>query len=240
MGRHVGAGCVVIVGALSMLVVGTGCGPDVDSISVTPSEINLNKVGASEKLAVEPKNRRGVKVSGAVVSFRSRDPGVASVSPTGEVTAVSHGSTMLELTVPDTDAMEFIRVVVRVPEKVEVRPTASTLYIGATKRLKAKVYDRDDKVINSATFEWSTSDESKARVAENGEVTGIDEGEVTITAKARGIEGSSKVRVTWAPEQKAMIEAEKRGHRGGGSRRGGGGGSGGSKQNWDPRLGMFE
>lgn len=209
------------------------------SIGVNPAEINLGSEGATMDIEAEPRTRQGLAAKGVAVTFRSRDPNVATVSPSGTVTAVAHGTTTIEVQVEGTEVMEFVHVVVRLPDQVEVRPTSTTCYIGGVKRLAAKVLDRGGKEIRPVDITWSSSDVTKATVAD-GEVTGVNEGEVTISATALGLEGTSKINVTWAPGQKALLEAEKRG---GGGRRGGGGGhgGGGSKEGggWDPRLSAF-
>jgi hypothetical protein len=217
-----------------------GCGPKPSTIVVTPAEAVISKAGGTVQLDVEVRDRRGAKVSGFVVEYRSRDPQVATVSSTGLVTAAGHGTTMVDVRLEGTDVMEFVRLVVRLPAKIEVRPRTAECHIGGLKQLSAEVLDHEGKAFQNVSFEWASSDESKARV-ENGEIVGVDEGEILVTAKALGLEGSSKVRITWAPGQKAMIEAEKRfnarASRGrGGQKNGGGGGDGAGT---DPRLGMF-
>jgi uncharacterized protein YjdB len=216
------------------------CGASPDNISVTPAEGSMSKIGATLQLEAEARDRRGAKVSGVIISYKSRDPSVASVNSSGLVTAVNHGTTIIDVTIDGTDAMEFVRVTNRIPEKIDVRPSTGSVNIGGIQKLTAKVLDRDGKSFGNIRFEWSSSDESKASV-DAGSVTGLDESEVVITASALGLKGTSKLRVVWAPGQKALIEAEKRfkarTNRARGRRsQGGGGSSTGS----DPRLGMFQ
>lgn len=231
---------VVMLLALLVLVSGA-CGPSVSRIDVEPAEIALSKVGSTLQINAEPKDRRGAKLSGAIVNFRAREPSVATVSSSGLVTAVAHGTTTIEVRVEGTDYMEFVHVVVRLPEKIEVRPSSTPVYIGGQKVLTAKVLDHDDKVFNNIHIDWSTSNEKIATV-EDGTVTGLDEGEATITAKGMGIEGVSKIRVVWSPALKLAIDAEKRALRGGGGgrKRKKSGPSDGSHLGADPRLKLFE
>lgn len=210
----------------------------VHTIAINPAECSFSKVGASLQLDVEPRDRRLGKMSGVVLSFTSRDPSVANVSSAGLVTAAGHGSTTLVVQAEGTDVMEFVRVVVRLPKRLEVRPANTSVYIGGMEKLTAKVLDYDDKVIKNIAVSWSTSNE-KLAIVSKGAVTGIDEGEVVITAKALELEGKSNIRVAWEPRLKAAIEQEKRFFKKG---RGGGRRGGGKKQSeWqDPRLEIFQ
>ena len=215
------------------------CGPDARSVAVTPSEINLAQVGATLQIETEPRDRLGARV-GAAVSYRSREPEVASVSPSGLVTAQGHGTTTVVIQVEGTELMEFVHVTVRLADRIEISPRATTCYIGGVKRLRAKVLDHNGKAFTNVHFDWVTSDVTKATVDAEGEIVGVDEGDVEITATAMGLKGISKINVSWAPGQKAMLEAEKRAGRGGrgkGRGRSKGGDQGGD---WDPRLSMWD
>lgn len=226
---------------LAGTVVFTSCGPEARSVAVTPTEVNMSSAGATIQIDAEPRDRLGARVNGAVLAYRSRAPEVASVSSTGLVRAEGHGTTTIVVQVEGTELMEFVHVTVRLPERVDIRPGATTCYIGGLKQLKARVLDHSGKAFQNVHFDWSSSDETKARV-DNGEVVGIEEGEVEITATAMGLKATSKISVSWAPGQKAMLEAEERAGRGGGGKRGGRGqgqGEGGGGA-WDPRLSMWD
>ncbi len=234
------AGLLVInLGALALFC--ASCGPDARAVSVTPSEINLSQVGATMQIDSEPRDRLGARV-GAVVSYRSREPEVASVGASGLVTAQGHGTTTIVVQVEGTDLMEFVHVTVGLPERLEISPRATTCYIGGVKKLRAKVLDHSGKAFHNVHFDWATSDSAKLTIDEEGEIVGVDEGDVEITATAMGLKGTSKINVAWAPGQKAMLEAEKRASRGGRGRgRGRGRGQGeGQGGDWDPRLSMWD
>lgn len=241
MGRELHTSTLIGTALGGILCLLAACGQSPFSIAVSPSEINFAKVGATQQLEAEPRDRRGAKIADAVVTYRSRDSSVASVSSTGLVTAMKHGVTTLEIRVQDTEIMEFVRVIVRVPEKIEIRPRNSTVHIGGVQDMSAKVLDADGKVINNISIAWSTGDEKLLRMEKGGRAVGLDEGETTVIAEALGLKGVAKVRVAWAPGQKALIEQEKRfKNRVNRARRRNSGGSGGGGAGSDPRLGMFQ
>ena len=78
---------------------------------------------------------------------------------------------------------------------VTVEPASADIYMGETMELTAKVYNyaSDDTVI------WSSSDESIATVDENGVVSGISAGEVTITATSAEGDASASAVITVKP-----------------------------------------
>lgn len=222
---------------LGLVLASVACS-SVNTISVNPAECSFSKVGASLQLDVEPRDRRGAKMSGVMLTYQSRDASVANVSSAGLVTATGHGSATLVVQAEGTDVMEFVRVVVRLPKRVEVRPANTSVFIGGVEKLTAKVLDYDDKVLQNVPIEWSTSNEKIATVLK-GDVTGLDEGDVVITAKGLDLEGQSNIRVAWEPRLKAVLEQEKRFFKG----RGGGRRNSGSDEpsvGQDPRLGIFQ
>lgn len=80
-------------------------------------------------------------------------------------------------------------------EKVEITSTVTQVFVGKTITLTASV-SPDDAADKSV--KWSTSDAAIATVNENGVVTGVKDGKVTITAKAG--EKSACVDITVNPE----------------------------------------
>jgi uncharacterized protein YjdB len=207
-------------------------------ITFEPDELSFREAGATTLITATAVDRKGARVEGAVVNFSSQVPEVASVSPGGLVTAVGYGTTNIVMQVGTSDLIEFVPVAVRLPDHMEVRPGSTTCYIGNSKLIKATVYDRGNKAYEATKVEWSTSNPSIATVDQRGEVVGMGEGDVIITARALGLEGQSSISVSWNPQSKAEINAAKRG--------GGGGGGGGksSKSSGDgfsdPRLGIFD
>ncbi|MDO4288393.1 MAG: Ig-like domain-containing protein [Eubacterium sp.] len=76
-------------------------------------------------------------------------------------------------------------------EKIELNTTDDYTEVGDTLQLTATVTPADA----TDTVVWSSSDESIATVDENGLVTGVDVGEVTITATAGEVSASCHVQI---------------------------------------------
>jgi len=98
----------------------------------------------------------------------------------------------------DADIVEVARV--------EVTPEETELKERRTVQLSAAAYDADDAVIIDAEITWSSSDEDLATVDENGLVTTLRPGEVTITASAG--DESAEATITITESTIASLEVE--------------------------------
>jgi hypothetical protein len=76
-----------------------GTGPRVVHVVVSPADTTLLGVGATLQYAAEARNAAGSTVSGEVASWSTSDSSIATVSPTGLVTATGGGSATITATV---------------------------------------------------------------------------------------------------------------------------------------------
>ncbi|MEO8090299.1 MAG: leishmanolysin-related zinc metalloendopeptidase [Gemmatimonadales bacterium] len=84
------SGCAMLLGALGAC---SGTGPQVPTnISLSASSISFTTVGQSQQLVPSVTDQDGKAVSGAGVSWASSKQDVATVSPSGLVTAVGSGA----------------------------------------------------------------------------------------------------------------------------------------------------
>ena len=118
------------------------------------------------------------------VTFTSSDPTVAVVSPTGVVTGVAAGSTTITITseqntnVSATVVIEVSNSIVPVTE-ISLNTTSTSASVGSTLQLVATVLPAD---ASNKNILWTTSDASTAEVTNDGLVTIMEQGDVTITA----------------------------------------------------------
>lgn len=131
-------------------------------------------------------------------TFTSNDESVATVNSEGRIKGVSQGTCIVQVT-SKSDERVWARVTVKVLQqvtKVTVTAPADNLGAGSTLQLTAAV--EPDNADNKAVT-WSSSDKTIATVDENGLVTGVKKGSVTITAKSadnKEITGRIKLNVT--------------------------------------------
>lgn len=130
------------------------------------------------------------------LTWKSSDVNVASVA-NGVVTAVSEGSA--EITVSTRDASARCRVeVFPGPESVTLDPASLTLQVGELSRVTATV--RPHRTLDK-TVTWKSLNPGIATV-EDGWVSGLAEGNATITATAGSV--TTNLSVTVLPQIQAL------------------------------------
>lgn len=167
--------------------------PDVVAVtSVTLSKTSQElEIGNTFQLTatVNPSN-----ATNKHVDWVSSNSAVATVTPTGLVTAKSEGTANITATADGKSAV--CKVTVKKPAvpvaSVELDKTDVTLDAEETVILKATVKPDD---ATDKTITWASSNTSVATVDNNGKVTGIDNGTVNITATSGGKTATCKVTV---------------------------------------------
>ncbi|CZT56923.1 Beta-L-arabinobiosidase precursor [Eubacteriaceae bacterium CHKCI005] len=148
----------------------------IPEIKVDPSETRLEAGQTTQLTAtVTPAD------AGTIV-WSSSDETVATVDENGMVTALKAGEATITASL-DTDPSIQSSCIVTVEDKpviipeIKVDPSETQLEAGQTTQLTATVTPAD-----AGTIVWRSSDETVATVDENGMVTALKAGEVTITA----------------------------------------------------------
>ncbi|HEY2824089.1 MAG TPA: Ig-like domain-containing protein [Gemmatimonadales bacterium] len=167
---------------------GGSTGPDtsaVTHVSVSAASL-LNSFGATTRLTATALNSANQSVTGSAFTWSSSAASVATVDPTGLVTAVANGSATISAT---TGAIKGT-VVVTVAQSVatvQMNPATvpSLTSVGATTVLAAAGQDGHSNAVSDAAYTWTSSDATVATVS-NGTVTAVANGTATITATAPG------------------------------------------------------
>ena len=185
----------------------------VSNISVSPNTATLN-VGGTQQF--------GVSGGVAPYTWRSSNPGVASIDGSGRLTALSAGTTIVSVT--DANGLQGATSTITVnaaPVSITVSPASGSVTVGATLQFTASG--------GRAPYTWTVSDSAIASIDGNGLLTGLAAGNVMVTARdAGGAIGSSSVTVTSAATGGGGRGGMGRGGRGGrGGMMGGRGGMGG-------------
>jgi uncharacterized protein YjdB len=82
---------------------------------------------------------------------------------------------------------------------ISVTPASADVQVGATVQLTAVVHDSNGNALSGRTVSWTTSASSIATVSETGLVSGVSEGDATITATVEGKQSTAAVRVLRVP-----------------------------------------
>ena len=208
----VDAGNVEIT-ATSSEVVGratlTVLAPAPAAVLVEPDTVRFSALGDTTRLAVDVRDQIGRPLTDVTVSWRSADTTVASVDSTGLVTAAGDGATTVSATVGEVSG-EAVVTVTQAVGSVVVSPAADTVAVGDTLRLVAKAFDKNGHAVAGVKFNWSSSNDSIARVDRSGLVTANSEGRsrsrgsVTITAASGDAQGTSEITVD-SPDRGALV-----------------------------------
>lgn len=153
------------------------------------------------KVTVKPSNAK------KTVSFKSSAKSVATVSKKGKITAKGAGKTTITVTVKSKNKKTFkfyVKVTgdvtpppttedVTVAKSIKIVAPATTVNVGADLALKATL----TPATATTAVTWSSNDTSIAVVNALGVVTGLKEGNVSITAKtANGLQDTVTLSVT--------------------------------------------
>ena len=149
-----------------------------ENISLNETEKQLNK-GDNLQLTVtyNPEDTTADKT----VTWTSTDDTVATVDENGKVTALKAGTTYIKAKVEDKEVSCKIDVVVPLTG-IDLNKDVAEIVKGQTEKLTVTLVPEDTTY--TGKVEWTSSDDTIATVDENGNVKGIKEGTVTITAKA--------------------------------------------------------
>ena len=136
--------------------------------------------------------------SNTAVTWASSDMSVATVSSSGVITGVTRGNAVITATaVGGSNVKASCNVEVRqYVTGITLDKTSIVLNAGKEQTLAVTGITPDN--VNDKTVIWSSSNPSIATVNENGNITAISEGKVTITATANdgsGVSASCNVRV---------------------------------------------
>ena len=137
------------------------------------------------------------------ITWTSSDEAVAKVSG-GKVTAVAAGKATITVKTTDGGKTATCEVTVTTPvASVELSLAETEVKVEGEVTLEATVAPEDATVKD---LEWSSSDEAVAKVDATGKVTGVAEGEATITVKTKDGGKTATCKVTVTPKEVPVEE----------------------------------
>lgn len=154
---------------------------NVYTIALDPTSVILHKDDTKVLNAVVEKN--GEVVSSPTISWTSSNGTIASAQ-NGTITALKTGDATITASYTDEyNEVHTATTTVSVHAVYALKLNASTakVSVGKTETITATV-TKDGEAVSSPQIEWSTSDSTKA-TATGGVISGVAEGNATITAK---------------------------------------------------------
>jgi uncharacterized protein YjdB len=197
-------------GGTTLVVSATAVAPaKVVRVQVTPDSQVL-ATGARGDFSAVAYDSSGNVLTGRTVTWTSSDSVVATVGPTGTVTAGSPGSAGVLATVEGVSGLARVTVVPPPPARVarvEVLPDSMLLAPDQSGDFTAVAYDSAGNVLTGRQIVWTISDSTVAGIATGGTVTGVAPGTARVTATVEGVAGSARVIVV-APPPVAVARVE--------------------------------
>ena len=165
-------------------------------VSVTPDAATLTALGAARQLDATASDASGTPIPDAAFTWTTRAPAVATVDPSGLVTATGEGTAWIVASTGD--GADSAAITVAVPATVQVSPATATLTaFGHTQPFTAVVRDGAGNAIPGARVVWSSDATAVATMnAATGVATAVGNGTAAITATCESASGSAELTVT--------------------------------------------
>jgi hypothetical protein len=175
------------------------------TILTDPTTLQFSYLEETRHLSVTVQDQSG-RTMESPVAWNSPNEAVASIDPTGLVTARGPGSTTLLVEAGAVSTTVPV-VVTQVPATVAVEPDSVVLQAeGDTLRLTAVVLDSGGSEIGSPQIAWQTGADAVATVDETGLVRGVGAGGTSIRATSGAVTSEARLWVRGASLSLVTIE----------------------------------
>jgi len=169
----------------------------VATVSLAAASTSL-LIGQTTQLTVTLKDASGNVLTGRTIGLTSSNTSLATVSPTGVVTAVGVGTPTITATSEGMSGSIGFTITAPVAPVAVVIVTAPTLSatVGQTVQMTSTLKDAAGNVLTGRSVAWSSSSPSVASVSSTGLVTALNAGSTNIVATSEGKSGSAALSVT--------------------------------------------
>ncbi|MBK8246858.1 MAG: Ig-like domain-containing protein [Gemmatimonadetes bacterium] len=178
----------------------------VATVTVSSAQTTLT-VGGTTQLNATVRDVGGATLADRPVSWATSTSAIATVSPTGLVTAVSAGVAIVTATSEGKVGSLQLTVLAATPASVTVSPSSMTLTLGQTATLTATVRDAALNILTNQAVTWSSSNPAAVTVLQSGQMTAVGAGTATISATSGGRSGTASVTVTATPVASITLSA---------------------------------
>jgi serine/threonine protein kinase len=167
----------------------------IPTLAIEPVSVDM-QVGDSQTLTPTPKDSAGQFLGRDPVDWSSSAPSVASVSPGGVVVGLTPGSVEVSARSGGRSASSQVTVRLAAVQSIQVSPPSGSIPVRGTIKLEAVAQDARARPLPGRSITWSSGDPAIATVSEDGLVTGVNAGTVTLEARSEGIRGQATISVT--------------------------------------------
>ena len=170
--------------------------PIARSVTISPAIVTFQALDDTYQLSVTVRDGDGQVINDAPVTWNTSHQVIATVSPTGLVTAVDNGAAVITAT--SGFASATAAAVIR-QEAKSIELSSNVLIFstfGDTKQLSVEGVDANGNRWNwGAHVIWMTSDSTIATVSPTGVVTAVANGIARITASSESLSATAVVTV---------------------------------------------
>jgi hypothetical protein len=153
-------------------------------------------VGDTRALAVALSDAKGGTLTGRAVTWTSSDAAVATVDPSGVLTAVTPGRVTITAT-SEGHTGELAVAVRRKPvASLQVERAADTLWLGRTKTLHAQPRDASGGALGDRTIAWSVGDSNVASAATAADGSALLRGTALGTTQLVAVSEGARTTIT--------------------------------------------
>jgi trimeric autotransporter adhesin len=176
----------------------------VDQVMMSPPQLTL-RVEDRGTLVATPMSSAGQALQGRSVVWSTDNASIATVAPTGEVTAVGPGTVTIRATIEGRVGTSAVTVQPIPVGRVEVTPATASLEVGQSTQLTATPRSASGTALSGRTITWSSSNPSIATVTGAGLVSAVAPGTATITAMSEGQSGTASLTIIPIPVASVLV-----------------------------------
>ena len=172
--------------------------PPVQTVTVSPAVDTLG-VGTERQHTAVLRDASNAVLAGRALAWSSSNVAIATVSSTGNVTALAQGTTTVSATSEGRVGTATVVVLARLASTVTLTPGSNTLVEGATQQLTTQITDPQGNLLTDRPITFSSDATAVATVSSTGLITAVAPGSARITATSEGKSGTAMVQVIPVP-----------------------------------------
>lgn len=172
--------------------------PPVQTVTVSPAVDTLG-VGTERQHTAVLRDASNAVLTGRALAWSSSNVAIATVSSTGNVTALAQGTTTVSATSEGRVGTATVVVLARLASTVTLTPGSNTLVEGATQQLTTQITDPQGNLLPDRPITFSSDATAVATVSGTGLITAVAPGSARITATSEGKSGTATVQVIPVP-----------------------------------------
>lgn len=165
------------------------------TVGTAPSSLTLS-VNSIATVVATAFDCKGNSIAKKTISYSSANTAVATITISGQVIAVGVGQTTVSAVADSKTATIPVTVTPETAASITVNPPSATLRRGDSRQMSFVAFNAARNPISGVTVRWSTSNSSIASVNQNGLVTALAAGVVTVAADVNNIFGAAQIIVT--------------------------------------------